>query len=338
MSQQVIEKQPHTTLHSRRASGANPRTRSSKLRPEAGATLNNQQIAARLDEIADLLMNQRANWFRVRAYRQAADTIRELSEPIHAVFERGGADGLLEIPGIGESLAQLIATLIRTGHLPMLDRLRGEMDPVPVLSSVPGIGRVLARRLSEEAGIHTLEDLELAVHDGRLARRPGFGTKRVEGIRAALQARLGRAAGYDKIPADPPPVTDLLAIDRLYRERAERGELPTIAPHRFNPRHEAWLPIMHDTRASGHYTALYSNTARAHELKATNDWVVIYRDGCRFERPYVVITSTRGPLAGLRIIPGLEEECAQYYESSPRSAEAVAGHSPDSKPAKLMAG
>ena len=60
------------------------------------------------------------------------------------------------------------------------------------------------------------------------------------------------------------------------RNKAEAGQLPTIAPKRFNPEGKTWLPVLHSTQDGWHFTALYSNTARAHELGRTHDWVVVY--------------------------------------------------------------
>jgi DNA polymerase (family 10) len=89
--------------------------------------------------------------------------------------------------------------------------------------------------------------------------------------------------------------------------------LPTIAPRRFNPNREAWLPILHSNRGERHYTALFSNTARAHEMGKTRDWVILYYDGPDGERQCTVITSQRGPLIGERIVRGRESECLEYY-------------------------
>jgi len=99
-------------------------------------------------------------------------------------------------------------------------------------------------------------------------------------------------------------------VDREYRERSAAGELFRIAPRRFNPGRRAWLPVLHTERGARHYSALFSNTAHAHELGKTGDWVVIYVDGPAGERQYTVITSKRGPLRGRRIVRGREDECA----------------------------
>ena len=95
------------------------------------------------------------------------------------------------------------------------------------------------------------------------------------------------------------------------------GELPQIAPRRFNPDGKAWLPILHSARDCWHFTALYSNTARAHELGRTRDWVVVYfYDDHHREGQHTVVTETRGTLIGRRVVRGLEAECRAYYQTA----------------------
>ncbi len=271
----------------------------------------NRDIAQRLDETAALLHEQGANPFRVRAYRRAAETVRGLHEPAPAILARDGQEGLEALPAIGEQLAEHIRTLAETGRLPMLDRLRGASDPETLLSSIPGIGKKTASRLHHELGIDTLEELETAAHDGRLKNLGGFGPKKLAGVIDSLASRLRRVrlAGGSPAQAEEPPVEELLDVDREYRDRAERGELHLIAPRRFNPRREAWLPILHTARGERHYTALYSNTARAHQLGRTRDWVILYLDHGQQDRQYTVVTSREEPLAGQRVVRGREAEC-----------------------------
>jgi DNA polymerase (family 10) len=275
----------------------------------------NLEIAQRLEEVAQLLDEQGANPYRVQAYRNAAQTLRQLDRPITEILQHNGMDGLRQLPGIGESLAHSIHALATTGRLPMLERLRGESDPVALLASVPSIGKVLATRLHEDLGIDSLEELEAAAYDGRLSEVAGFGKKKLEAIRDSLAARLGRVRGQEGWSAtDDPAIEELLDVDREYREKVAAGRLRRIAPRRFNPSGEAWLPVLHNQRAERHYMALFSNTARAHQMDMTRDWVVLYYDGGRGERQYTVITSQRGALKGKRIIRGREAECVQYYQ------------------------
>ncbi|MGQ0702952.1 MAG: hypothetical protein ACT4PM_07465 [Gemmatimonadales bacterium] len=111
-----------------------------------------------------------------------------------------------------------------------------------------------------------------------------------------------------------PSVAELLDLDREYRHKAEAGELQLIAPRKHNPKGEAWLPVHHTERGSRKYTALFSNTARAHRLGRTHDWVVIYyQDGGGEERQCTVVTEFREPLRGKRVVRGREFECAEHY-------------------------
>jgi DNA polymerase (family 10) len=274
----------------------------------------NGEIGRRLEEVGRLLAEQGANPYRVQAYENAAATLRSLDRSAAEVLREEGLEGLERLPGIGPTLARAIRDVVRFGRLPMLERLRGEMDPERLLTSVPGIGRRLARRLHEEMGIDSLEDLEAAAHDGRLATVAGFGAKRIAGVVDTLASRLRRV----RTPApaatgSAPSVAELLDVDGEYRRRAEAGQLRRIAPRRFNPRGEAWLPVLHTERGGRHYTALFSNTARAHELGKTRDWVVLYHDGGAGERQNTVITAERGPLLGRRLVIGRESECQNYY-------------------------
>ncbi len=288
----------------------------------------NQDIARRLQEVAQLLEDQGANRFRVRAYRAAAETIERLAVPAAEIAQQQGTDGLQALPGIGVSLARSIHTLVITGRLPMLDRLRGRMDPVSLLTSIPGIGPALAHRLHNDLHIESLEQLEMAAHDGRLTDIEGIGPKKLQGIVDSLTARLGRvrkpASRSRATTTREPSVDELLDVDREYREAAQAGRLQRIAPHRFNPKKEAWLPILHTQRGARHYTALFSNSALAHQLKKTRDWVILYYDDDHGERQCTVITSHQTPFSGKRIVRGREEDCAAYYQSSKAmSAEAT---------------
>jgi putative hydrolase len=283
-----------------------------RMSPESGVPSGraiNEVTAARLEEAAALLAGQGANPFRVRAYRHGAAVVGRLDRPVSEILATGGLEALEAIPGIGPGLARAIRDIIRLGYSPMLQRLRGETDPVTLLMSVPGIGRRTASRLHDEFNIETLEDLEAAAYDGRLEDWAGFGPKRLAGVRAALAERLGRARRH-RAASDVPAVDELLDIDREYRDASAAGRLPTIAPRRFNPRRTAWLPVLHTTRGDRHYTALFSNTARAHQLGRTADWVVIYRDDGDGDGQWTVVTARGGPLRDRRVVRGREDECA----------------------------
>lgn len=287
--------------------------------------LQNREIAQKLREVALLLDEQGANRFRIQAYRTAAERLERLEVPVSQIIEQQGTDGLQTVPGIGVSLARSIHTLVVTGRLPMLDRMRGHMDPIALLASVPGVGKALAQRLHDDLHIETLEQLEMAAHDGRLADIDGVGPKKLQGIIDSLTARLGRIRRPTQTvgshPAGEPPIEELLDVDREYRESAEAGTLQKIAPHRFNPKREAWLPILHTQRGSSHYTALFSNSALANQLKKTRDWVILYYDDDHGERQCTVITGRSAPFIGKRVVRGREDDCERYYRSLESNGE-----------------
>jgi putative hydrolase len=280
-------------------------------------TTINQLVADKLREAADLLEQQQANPFRVRAYRRAADTLVDLKDNIQTLSEREGLKGLEALPGIGEGIARAIYEIVASGRWAQLERLRGAVEPEKLFQSVPGIGPELAEHIHDQLHIDTLEELELAAHDGRLEEVEGVGPRRAAAIRASLAEMLQRVRPRRSAVDQGPSVDLLLDVDREYREKAEAGTLPTVAPKRFNPEGEAWLPVLHTDRKPWHFTALFSNTARAHELKRTWDWVVIYfYDEDHRERQHTVVTETGGSLIGKRVVRGREGECRDYYERS----------------------
>ena len=278
---------------------------------------SNQKIAALFRQIAELLETQGANPFRVQAYRSAAKTLDELERSVVEILEQEGFDALVALPTIGESLAHSIEQYAHAGKLNLLERLRGETAPLRVLTTVPGIGPNLADRIHDLLGIETLPELQAAAMDGRLAQVPGFGSKRVRGVRESLAGRFRRPAGKRPVqrirPILEPSIGELLGVDREYCEKVAANQLPRIAPRRFNPARDAWLPVLHTERGRNHYTVLFSNTARAHQMEAIRDWVIIYRDDQDGAGQWTVLTSRFGKLRGKRIIRGREDECLVYY-------------------------
>jgi hypothetical protein len=285
------------------------------------SVLSNEEVAAALDRVADLLDVQGASSHRVRAWRHGAEVARS-SQRSPAALAGSAAAG--EIAGIGPRLAVAIEELARTGRLAILERLEGTVSPEERFSSVAGIGPVLARRVHDRLGIATLEELEQAAHDGRLAAVPGFGSRRTRAVQEVLgfllsasARRRARAAGVGTGPGavvtEAPDVALVLAVDDHYRREADAGRLRKIAPRRFNPSGAHWLPILHLERGDWSFTALYSNTARAHALGRTHDWVVVFCERDGVERQCTVVTELSGPLKGRRVVRGREEECRRHY-------------------------
>jgi DNA polymerase (family 10) len=289
--------------------------------PPRAAALDNADLADALERVGDLLEAQDADPFRVRAWRRAAETVRAEPRPLARILATEGRAGLLALRGVGESLASAIEELVHTGRLGMLERLEGQIAPEDLFTTVPGIGEALAHRLHAELGIETLEELELAAHDGRLAAMPGFGPRRTRLVRETLAAMLSRSTrrrarllrAAEPHPSEParPSVAAILAVDADYRRLAGAGALRRIAPRRFNPGGEAWLPVLHAEKDGWSFTALYSNTARAHELGMTHDWVVVYYERDGDEDQCTVVTERSGPLRGRRVVRGREGEGSQ---------------------------
>jgi len=282
--------------------------------------ISNHDLAGVLERIADRLEAREANPFRVGSYRAAALEIRALDVPVWRLREMGGRGALMDIPGVGEGIAGVLDEILDTGRSRLLVRLETEASPEVSFQRLPGVGPTLAARIHDELGVHTLEDLERAAHDGRLARVHGIGRKKAEGIGDALAGILGRRgrrpAGPRGDGCEEPPVSLLLEIDATYRREAALDTLPRIAPRRFNPEGRRWLPILHEEREGWELTALFSNTRRAHELGRTGDWVVVYyhRDGA--DGQSTVVTSNARGLEGRRVVRGREPECRVLYRSS----------------------
>ncbi len=280
----------------------------------------NSVVASMLREYGDILRQQGAESFRAAAYDRAADVVERLDRPLREVFRAGGREALMELPAVGRSIAAALAEMLATGRWAQLERLRGTLEPEERFRTIAGVGPTLAKRIAEELHVDTLEALEAAAHDGRLAEMKGIGPRQAEMIRSALGERLGRPRLRRlRQSRERPPVDLLLDVDAEYRSRASAGELRTIAPKRFNPSGEAWLPILHARRGDWRFTALYSNTALAHELGRVKDWVVIYYETDALpEGQCTIVTETRGPIVGRRVVRGREQECWNYWGNGER--------------------
>jgi DNA polymerase/3'-5' exonuclease PolX len=202
----------------------------------------NDEIADALERVAELLEAQHpprgsSGSYRVEAFRRAAKTVREHRHSLIGILDADGLAGLERLPGVGASIASAIRELIETGHLRMLDRLEGQISPEDLFTTIPGIGEELARRLHVELGLETLEDLEVAAHDGRLDALPGFGARRTQAVRDLVGAILSRSTRRrarrirdelepDRVPLEVPSVATLLAVDQEYLLGADAGALP----------------------------------------------------------------------------------------------------------------
>ena len=147
--------------------------------------VHNADVAAIFEEIADLLDLDGANQFRIRAYRNAARTLGQLSQPVADLIEQG--EDLSELPDIGEDLAGKIQEIVETGTLPLLEELEEKIDPAMVeLMDVPGLGPKRVGALHEALGITSRADLRRAAEEGRIREVDGFGEKTEKNILEGL--------------------------------------------------------------------------------------------------------------------------------------------------------
>lgn len=286
----------------------------------------NEEIAEALERISSLLEVQGASNFRVRAYTNAASTARSMKTPLIEVLESEGISGLIALPNIGKSIASVISELLSAGRIALLERLEGQASPEELFETVPGIGVRTAHRIHETLGIETLEELELAAHDGRLNKVQGLGSRKIQGIKDALSGILSRSSRrrarrlrwleheMKEIKLHKPEVALILEVDQEYREKATRGLLRKIAPNRFNPSGDKWLPIYHTDKGKWSFTALFSNSPLSHKLGRIMDWVIIYYDTDGEEDQCTVVTEWQGQLRGRRVIRGRESDCVEYYQ------------------------
>lgn len=221
--------------------------------------VNNDEIAALLNRIADLLDAKGENPFRVRSYRTAAASVESVRQSLANLVGEEGAKGLSGLKGVGEKLAGLIQEYVETGKVELLEELEKEV-PAEKLKAVK----------RKKPGHTFAEPIEI-------------------------------------------PVGVILEIDEEYRRQAAAGELKMIAPRLLNPEKEAWLPLMNRAYKGYKFTVMFSNTATAHNLGKTDDWVVVYLQKEKGENQCTVVTESRGPLKGKRVIRGKEKECKDHY-------------------------
>jgi DNA polymerase (family 10) len=154
--------------------------------------MTNASIAKVFNEIADLLEMKGENQFKIRAYRQAARTIKKLPSELEQMVRNG--DSLQDIPGVGEAIAKKIEDLVKTGHVKVHDELRAEF-PQGILDilAISGVGTRTTVRLYTELGVKSVAELEQAIREGRVAgmRRMGEGAAQ----RILQQIESGGAKG-----------------------------------------------------------------------------------------------------------------------------------------------
>lgn len=187
--------------------------------------MRNAEVAALLDEIADLLELKGENRFRVGAYRTAARRIENLVEGVEELWASGHLE---DVPGVGESIAAKVGEYLQTGHSSYLASLRKEVAPgLRELLTVPGVGPARAQIIHRELGIRTIAELEEAARQHRLRTLPGIREKTEEKILREverLQQRTRRMLLGVALPAAE-EVVRLLRGDPLVRRIEPAGSL-----------------------------------------------------------------------------------------------------------------
>ncbi|MBX3420241.1 MAG: DNA polymerase/3'-5' exonuclease PolX [Pirellulaceae bacterium] len=148
--------------------------------------MNNAEIAHVFEELADLLELRGENAFRVRAYRNGAKVISELTRPVCEIVSDPTTD-LQSIAGIGDTLAEKCRTLVTTGKLPQLEQLRADTPEVLVqMTRIPGLGAKKALVLLRELNLQSLDDLRQACQEHRVQSLKGFAARSEQQILAGL--------------------------------------------------------------------------------------------------------------------------------------------------------
>jgi DNA polymerase (family 10) len=157
----------------------------------------NDELADSFELLADMLELDGADAFRLQAYRRAATRIRETAVPAAQLALEGKAT---QLSGIGSTIEAKIVELAQTGDLQALAKLRGRIPPGLVeVMHVPGLGPKTARKLWQELGVESLDDLRAAAEAHRLQALPGLGAKSEEKVLAALATRDGEKIGTGRV-------------------------------------------------------------------------------------------------------------------------------------------
>ena len=233
--------------------------------------MENIEIAAVLKEMSILLEIQGGmNPFRIRAYQNAVHTVEEHATPLRALVHEG-AD-LTELPAIGSEMASHIVELVTTGGLSRLEELAVEIPRSLVdLTRLPGVGPKKVRKLWDELGITTIDELEVAAEAGKVAGLDGFGPKSQEKILEGIKRHRARQGRFrlDEVDALVRPLLKWLreeeTVERLevagsYRRRKETvGDVDILAisssPQAVMERFVSYPQVRHvdmagDTRAT----------------------------------------------------------------------------------------
>ena len=185
--------------------------------------MQNNEVSQLFEELADLLEIQGANAFRVRAYRNAARTISNLSDSVVDIIADPESK-LVDIDGIGKDLAAKITTIVETHRLPQLEELREQIpEGVVAMLRIPGLGPKKVAVLFHELKLTTLDSLQAAAEAGEISEMKGFGSKTekliLDGI--AQLASLGQRTYF----AEAYPQAEKIVLDLSQLPEVERASV-----------------------------------------------------------------------------------------------------------------
>ncbi len=187
--------------------------------------MHNKRIADIFDEIADMLeLEPGDHRFEVRAYRRAAINISSMQEDVEDLLNKKGMEGLREIPGIGEGLAQKIADFVRSGKIKKYEELKKKY-PIDFtgMMGIQGLGPKKIFRLYKELGIRNMEDLKDAILSHRISGLPGFGRKSEEVIGKGI--KMGEASKGRMLLGEALPEAEQIAKKIMESGLVDKAEV-----------------------------------------------------------------------------------------------------------------
>ena len=201
--------------------------------------MSNAEIAEALTELATLYELDGAIRYRVLAYREAARTVRQSPVSVEELAREGRAT---ELPGVGETLQGKILALVDTGEIPSATKLKRKFPPGLVeVTRVPGVGAKTARRLFDELGVASLDDLRAAAEQERIRDLKGLGPKAEENVLAALGKLADRGPAERLLLSEVLPVAEQLASDLRADPASEAVEVAGSARRKTETCHDVDL-------------------------------------------------------------------------------------------------
>jgi DNA polymerase (family X) len=223
--------------------------------------MRNAEIAEALAELATLYELDGAIRYRVLAYREAARVIRQSPVSVEELARDGRAT---ELPGVGKTLEQKIVTLLDTGEIPSAAKLKRKFPPSLIeVTMVPGVGAKTARRLYDELGVSSLEELRAAAEQERIRQLKGLGPKAEENVLAALGKLTDGAPAERLLLSEVLPVAEQLADDLRAHPASDAVELAGSARRRTETCHDI------DLIATASEPAALAQALLDHPLAAT---------------------------------------------------------------------